>query len=393
MTNFRQNFIKLFLGTSLAQFVSIAFYPFLTRLYTPESFGDFGLLMSVSQIFAIVASAQIYMAIPFSESEEEARGIYSFSIYWSIFCSALLSVVMILWFLLGGLRPIFLTLPLLALSYIGNDIHKMWATGANRPGLNSIVLNVNRGIANFSKLLGSTSLGLVNSEIAANGVANLLYLRSSRKDLLPLRDVKNFWRNLIQTHGSFGFFYTIYTLSLVLSSEGLVILIKKAFSGQEAGYFFLGNKLFIQSSILLGSLISMSIVKGLAGDKILRKKVFTTLFYAFLFAVVVVLASELLPLDTWITLIFGEKWSEFGMVVRYFLLLIPLKIFSGVFAYIMVINKNMRFVSFFKMSQFGLILCMLGLIQWEFESFLKVWIAAEYLMDLIFIFLAFRKLK
>tara|TARA_R110001592_G_scaffold312983_2_gene588400 strand:+ start:205 stop:1476 length:1272 start_codon:yes stop_codon:yes gene_type:complete len=62
-SEFIRNAFTVVLGTSVAQVFPLAFYPVLSRLYSPEDFGLMALFMSVTAIMVIVSSGAIEQAI------------------------------------------------------------------------------------------------------------------------------------------------------------------------------------------------------------------------------------------------------------------------------------------------------------------------------------------
>ena len=58
-SEFSRNVLTLMTGTTIAQAIPIAVSPILTRIYTPENFGVFALIISMSTIISVAATAVI----------------------------------------------------------------------------------------------------------------------------------------------------------------------------------------------------------------------------------------------------------------------------------------------------------------------------------------------
>ncbi|EIF03103.1 lipopolysaccharide biosynthesis protein, partial [Vibrio tubiashii] len=69
--DFFRNVGLLVSGTAIGQVVSIVALPFLTRLYTPESFAQLSLFLSIVSICSTIACLRFEIAIPLSKSESE----------------------------------------------------------------------------------------------------------------------------------------------------------------------------------------------------------------------------------------------------------------------------------------------------------------------------------
>src|SRR5262245_30412759 len=75
-------------GTTLAQAIPIAVAPILTRLYNPEDFGVFALLMSVISVIGVIATARYELAIMLPKEDADAVNILILSVIITTFVSA-----------------------------------------------------------------------------------------------------------------------------------------------------------------------------------------------------------------------------------------------------------------------------------------------------------------
>ncbi len=67
-------------GTVLAQGISYLLTPFITRLYSPEDFGEFGIIMRIVAFLAVIGAARYEYAIPLPKKHEHAFHIYRLSL-------------------------------------------------------------------------------------------------------------------------------------------------------------------------------------------------------------------------------------------------------------------------------------------------------------------------
>lgn len=68
-----KNIFKLVGGNAFAQIIAFAATPVLTRLYTPEDFGQFSFFSAVASVIAILATGRYEFAILLSDSMEKTR--------------------------------------------------------------------------------------------------------------------------------------------------------------------------------------------------------------------------------------------------------------------------------------------------------------------------------
>jgi O-antigen/teichoic acid export membrane protein len=95
-SSYARNIIALMVGTGVAQAIPIAMSPILTRLYSPEEFGEFAIYVSIVSILSIVITGRYELAISLPKSNYIAFHIVALSIMLSCFLSIILLIVIIL---------------------------------------------------------------------------------------------------------------------------------------------------------------------------------------------------------------------------------------------------------------------------------------------------------
>ena len=93
---FFKNVATLISGTTLAQAVSVLIYIVLSRIYTDEDFGIFGLYMNILNITIIFSTAKYELAILLPKSERESVNLLGLSGLVSIGVSLLLLITVLL---------------------------------------------------------------------------------------------------------------------------------------------------------------------------------------------------------------------------------------------------------------------------------------------------------
>jgi len=93
--DFFKNVATLISGTTFAQAFSILIYIFLSRIYTDEDFGVFGLYMNILNICIIFSTAKYELAILLPKSERESSNLLGLSGLISLVVSLLLLLIVI----------------------------------------------------------------------------------------------------------------------------------------------------------------------------------------------------------------------------------------------------------------------------------------------------------
>lgn len=95
-SEFFRNVFTLISGTTLAQIISLAIYPVLSRMYTPDDFGVFALYMSILSITNITATAKYELAILMPKEERDGLNLVGLSARITLGVSLLLLILVIL---------------------------------------------------------------------------------------------------------------------------------------------------------------------------------------------------------------------------------------------------------------------------------------------------------
>ena len=94
-SEFFRNVATLISGTSLAQAFSVLIYILLSRIYTEEDFGIFGLYMNILNITVIFSTAKYELAILLPKSDRESLNLLGLSGLISVVVSSLLLLLVI----------------------------------------------------------------------------------------------------------------------------------------------------------------------------------------------------------------------------------------------------------------------------------------------------------
>jgi len=92
-TPFTKNILVLMSGTTTAQIISLLVTPILTRLFSPEEFGNYALFITITSILSILISLRYELAIMLPKEEKDARSIVKLSLIISLIISSFLIII------------------------------------------------------------------------------------------------------------------------------------------------------------------------------------------------------------------------------------------------------------------------------------------------------------
>ena len=90
----RQHLLTLCTGTLVAQLISLAFYPILGRLFTPEDFGLLATISSIVSFVTILGTGKYEQAILIAENRRKAAAL----VVLSLICSLLVGTAILMLF-------------------------------------------------------------------------------------------------------------------------------------------------------------------------------------------------------------------------------------------------------------------------------------------------------
>lgn len=88
--SFTSKFITLLSGAAIGQFITVLASPILSRLYTPEQFGYFGIFMAIFAVLSVFVTARYELAIPLPQTHKTAAQI----VYLAIFVALVVTTVL-----------------------------------------------------------------------------------------------------------------------------------------------------------------------------------------------------------------------------------------------------------------------------------------------------------
>jgi O-antigen/teichoic acid export membrane protein len=325
---FFRNVVTLVSGTTFVQIVAILIYPVLSRLYTPDDFGLFGLYMSIISITAIIATAKYEMAIMLPRKEEDAVNLLGVSISISVMITLFLMVVIIVFnrpicLFLGNeaLSPWLYFVPLSTL-LVG--LFQSFKLYANRNKRYRLITGANMGqsLTNSAAKLSVGPLvkgpaGLITGTILGQLIGALIFivpgLRKNRENLALITRSK--MTGLSKQYNLFPKFNMFQGVVNNLSAALPIFIFNSFFTAAIAGFFTLGYSIIQRPMNLVASafyqVLSQRIIERYnKGQRIypeIKKFLYRLLQLVTIpFILVAIFAPAIFRV------VFGQEWEEAG---------------------------------------------------------------------------------
>ncbi len=191
-SRFLRSVLVLTTGTALAQLVGYIITPLLTRLFTPEEFGIFGMYMRIATFLAAIGTARYELSLVLPKQEQHAFQLFRLSVRIALSILATTAVFSFFyWYFLADKSLFLFSFILLTLCgsffVIFKNIGTNWAIRnehfrkiSNATVLGAITSNFLKLLAGWLKFGG---LGLVASAVIGAFVGTIIFI----KDYLGLK--------------------------------------------------------------------------------------------------------------------------------------------------------------------------------------------------------------
>ena len=323
-TRFFKNVSILASGSVVSQAILLAVSPILTRLYTPEQFGNFQLFMSLSLLTGVLVTGKLELAIVLPEKEEDGRRVTQTSILLSLIIS---SVVFVLFQLLS---PLFLKN-----TYFHNHPHWLyWIPLSNLLGgcISSVLLWIQRKekylkntFISVGQALLTTALnitiaysslnqeGLLWAFLLTQGVLTLILMGSEPLSL-------QFWdwaatRLILKKYIEFPKYMLWSEFLLTVNQQVVPIVFGFLYAPTTVGLFYLAIRILRVPTLVISNAVG-NVFKNDAINTFRHTNDFQPLYRATLKRMILLgilpFSILLLSAPLFFSFFFGEKWTLAG---------------------------------------------------------------------------------
>ena len=318
-------------GTTISQAIPVVISPLLTRIYTPEDFGTFGLFTALTAILGVFATGKYELAIMLPKRDEDAVNIVALSIFLSLIVSFFL-LILISFFnhsitSIIGNTHISLWLYFVPISVLFTGAYQSLNYWSNRKGQYSR-LSINRvaqsGTAGIANLVmgwsGFTNAGLIMGTILGQGAATFILgkkvYKEDRNTINKINRTKII--DLSRRYIEFPKNTIFSSFTNTFYNNGRYLILGLVFTQNILGQFLLSFRA-LQMPV---SIISTSIADVLFQKTSLwynldlpKKSIFKKLYKILLILMAIALFPALTLFfygESLFSFVFGDKWALAG---------------------------------------------------------------------------------
>lgn len=330
--SFLSNVIKVASGTLLAQALGYLFLPFITRLYNPENFGEFGVFMAIFGMISPFLGGKLEVALVLEKDKMQKMNLYLLSCAITLFIS-LISFLVFLYFRQNIIStfnllidPNLLLLIPVALLLLGlKQANRFVLISNDFFGKISISIILEKIAVISSKfvlgLFRPSGFGLIFSDILGKIVTVFYTTLVIIKQGLYLNIFKSFYKKevvkLIKKHKKFPTYELMGDWFNSISNNIPLIIMASFFNIKIIGFYIFSNSTFKQIIALTSKNFGSVYYKKISDITEIERKPFTLklitqliVFGIFPFVIIAIGAPEIF------SFVFSEKWNTAGIYAQ-----------------------------------------------------------------------------
>lgn len=385
----------LITGAVIAQLISILLRPVLTRLYTPESLGLYGVYLSIVGIIFVLSSLKYDDAILLPRSDKESTNLLGLSLILNFLINL---IIFLLVMLLGkklisflGLPPnfpvvILYIIPFGAFLFSCYQSLNTWLIRKKRyysVSFNKLLRRSSEGASQLIFALFKAFNGLIFSDIIGQAACVSTVAIQTKKSGLNLKLVSlTKIKYVAKKYSEFPKFNLVPSIMSTCSYLLPIIFINKYFSSESAGFFDTSKLLLsIPLAFITSSLSSVVLQK--VSEKYNNRTSFLAELKPVLVMVLLIAVVEVFIIilfgENIFRIIFGEKWITSGVISRILVWSFAFNFVVSSFTSIFISMRKIRTYSIWQSFYFFSILLLLLFKHLPFTDFIKIYVLIDVL--------------
>jgi len=321
-------------GSAIAQIITIAAIPLLSRLFTPDEFGVFAVFVSLTSLISSVSAGRYELAIMLPKHNEKAFHILIISVWLVILTTILSFIILFLFFKpisklleFENYRYFIFLVPISIFFQATYKIFNNWFSRFKNFKEISISKVIKSGTGVGSKIsfayLGFGSIGLALGETISCFFSGIfLFFRNKNKQAFNYKFNKELLKEEMIKHKNFPFFSMPMAFLNSISVNVLVYFLTIAFNSTVVGLYSQANKVINFPLNFLSNSFTSVFYQKITTTKNRINLYLLSYISSFIIAFVI-----LLPIVFWgedlFGFVLGKEWIYSGHIAKF---LIPLAV-------------------------------------------------------------------
>lgn len=404
---FAKNVLTLMVGTTLAQGISVALSPILTRIFNPGEFGLLALYGALVSTLSVLSTLRYEFAILQPENEEDAHSILWLSLLTSLFVSL---VVFALVYVFNGQIVNILNAPdiknwlyLLPLSTLLTGCYQAF-NYANTRHENFKTIAVAQVSQSLGGAGGQLSLGfysinggLILGQFFGLLVSVLIFFKKSfiTKVFRPTSFSKNRIILNAKRYKKFPIFSTFGAFSNSFSAQVPILLLTRYFESSITGVFSLTIRVLTLPMTLVSQALSQVFYKKVSSmqykePELIKTETIKLMFFLFLLMIPFVFVVRIFG-EPLFAFVFGEPWREAGSMAGILVFAVAARFPVSSLSTVLALDKTLKLGVLWQVIYLVTIcVTLLYFAKSPLETFLYAYVFHEILLSILYCIFIFK---
>jgi len=331
--NYIVHIITLMSGTLIAQVITLAVIPVLTRLYTPVEFGLYSLFLSIIVIVGSISSLKYDQAIMLPKEDKDAQALVFLSFLITLGISFLSFLVIALFydFFVDYFEGMKYAIWLIPFAVLLTGLIQIFTAYSSRKQYYKMLASTR--VANSATLVSVQTLsryffkfdGLILGKILADIVTFfLLFGQHYKKQTLHLKSISK--RRLqvnAKRHEHFPKYQSISSFLNAISQNLPILLLASFYSAEEAGFYALAIRVLQAPVGLIGG-STRQVYYQRASKLYSENKDIFSIFSKTTFSLLKIFIGPFIIVlffgEPLFSFLFGAQWAESGTIAQILIL-------------------------------------------------------------------------
>lgn len=361
--DFTRNILTLVSGTAFSQILLVAVLPILTRVYTPEDFGQFSFFVAIISLVSILLTGRYELALSLPKGHEKINSLFFFTVKLCVLNSVIILILLytlsIFTAPIGELGAVFYLIPLSSLLFSLIQVFNYFMVGKGEfKKLAYFKVLQSTFVVFFQISLAYTFVsesGLIYGHSIGLLVPVFIFLVMSGFGLKIIdMDKRTILKQLAMARRYIRFpqYLVISHLLNTSALQGSFILMNLFLNSKYAGFFALIYKVLTAPISLIGVAVG-DVFRKEASQKYNEnfecKKLYLNTFKKlvllsfFPFLILFVISTDLFAL------VFGSEWAEAGELARYLIPMTWLMFISSPLSSMFLIAEKQKYDLYFQL--------------------------------------------
>lgn len=398
-SEFTKNTFILVIGAVIAQSIPLLLHPVLRRIYSPEDFGAMAVYLNIFGMLTIVSALRYEATIVLPKNNNEAANILSLTFIINIIFSSVLLLIIVFFknevvhllnfpekysnylYLLPVVSSIFGIYQSINYWLIRQKAFK--ASTSNKI-VRRTVEGIVQGILGFLKIPG----GLFIGDLSGNFANLIAGIRQIFKNKYELRFVSR--KKIAYVFRKYIDYPKFNVIPTLLSSAATILpflFINKMYSTEIVGYLDLSKLVLSIPLIFIASTISQVFFQQTTEKKHNKQSIKNDV-KNIMYLLLAIIVIEFIVIEFWAPelfgFVFGDQYQISGYFSKILIFSFVLNFIGSTFSSIFITFEKIRLNSIWQITYFGAICSLLFFKGLDIYDFLKIYVAIEIVMHLIY---------